>query len=65
MKKESIKTTAAERREQIARLEEERENINRELDKLLTEYARLTGNRAIARGVRDFSGKPNRFGYFK
>lgn len=64
-KNKKIYSDAASRREEIARLEDEREEINRELDKLLLEYARLTGNRALAKGVRDFEKQPNRIWYFK
>ena len=52
------KLSDAERADEIARLEEEREGVDTEIERLLADYARLTRNYTVKRGARRIGDSP-------
>ena len=48
----------AEREDEIARLEAEREGIDTEIERLLSDYARLTRNHTVQKGARRIGASP-------
>ena len=56
----SVKT----RTEEILRLETERENINREIEKLLIRYTRLTGDIRATKGAKKIGKSKKDYSYW-
>ncbi len=55
---------ALERRQQIQRLEEEREMLNFEIEALVKEYSRAIGSREPIKGARPVGTQPNEYSYW-
>ena len=53
-----------EREEEISRLEGERERVDAEIERLLSDYSRLTRNRAVKKGARRVGASPKDISYW-
>ena len=54
----------AESEDEIERLEEEREGIDTEIERLLSDYARLTRDRTVKKGARRIGTSPKDISYW-